>query len=223
MTSESQSTRRLREHFAGLPRRRSRDGGCPEPELIWAAVHGELAPDETGAVIDHTAACTECAEAWRLAREVSRQAGEELFEATEPSFPRKLLAVFTSRPIPLAVAAALLLLIAAPLLIFNPPGEVLRGPDSEIVSLVPENATLSRENCLLAWSAGPEGSTYRLTVATESLDPILERRDLSEARFVVPEEALSEVPSPGRILWRVEMSAPDGAQIESPTFITRVE
>ncbi len=222
MSFESESTRRLREQFAAIPRSRDPAGGCPDADCIWAAVTGELSAEETGLLVDHTLVCSECAEAWRLALEIARPS-ESLEGSAQPQ-PRHR---FWSSPwIPLAAAAALVLLVLVPALVLResaPSDPVLRGPETRIESLLGDDTLLPRDDFVLRWSPGPEGATYRLTVTTAGLDLLLERRELAEPAFRVPPEALSGVADGERVYWRVEAAAPDGSVIESPVFRAGVQ
>ena len=44
---------------------------CPAPGDIWRAAVGEASTGSARALVLHAAACPGCAEAWRLAREIS--------------------------------------------------------------------------------------------------------------------------------------------------------
>lgn len=57
----------LRLAFAGALNGRVDMIGCPPAEDVWDAFHGVLAPERRRQVVDHTATCPMCAEAWRLA------------------------------------------------------------------------------------------------------------------------------------------------------------
>jgi len=57
----------LRIAFAGALNGDHEIVGCPPAEDVWDALHGGLAPRRRREVVDHTAACPLCAEAWRLA------------------------------------------------------------------------------------------------------------------------------------------------------------
>lgn len=40
---------------------------CPSPEVVFDAATGALGREERVAVLDHTATCPVCADAWRIA------------------------------------------------------------------------------------------------------------------------------------------------------------
>lgn len=89
-------------------------------------------------------------------------------------------------------------------------------------SLVPEGQPLPRGDCVLRWSACPDGTAYDVRVTTEDLEIVARARELSLAEFVVPEESLRSVPSGGRILWQVTAHLPDGGVSESPGYSVEV-
>ena len=86
---------------------------CPLTERIWDAVAGQLPTTERLAIVDHTIECAACAEAWRLAIELSgestsglrgtRHARLHLFNAALSRSASK---------IPLELAAAAIVIVA---------------------------------------------------------------------------------------------------------------
>ena len=98
--------------------------------------------------------------------------------------------------------------------------------DSErlaIRSLVPESIPLSRARCVLRWSGGPAGTRYNVEVATERLEIVDRARDLDRPEYLVPAKALAALPPGARLLWQVELRAPDGSRLTSPTFVNRLD
>ena len=209
------SDEQLREAFQAQRAAATPPDACPPAAEIWSAVRGELTAEQRRALIDHTSACGACAEAWRLAMDVSR----------DP--------ISTHRPwwrtfAPLAAAAALILALGGGLWLWRAPGPVdtpgFRGGDAPVIrSLVPEGKALPRQDFRLRWSEGPEGSNYDVRVTTESLQVLAGGRRLAEPSFLVPESALAPLPKDSKILWRVEAVLPDGERVASPTFVTRLE
>ena len=198
------------------------DDGAPHPsgDDRWAALSGELPASERRAIVDHTAGCATCAEAWRLAAEMKPRGVPAAAPATHPRSKLAWLA-------PLAAAAALAVALGAglwPRRVHAPgaaPG--YRGGDpAEVQSLVADGDALPREDFRLRWSTGPEASRYDLRVTSESLDALVDVADLADTSYLVPPSALSSVPSGGRVLWRVEAVAPDGTRTASRTFVTGV-
>jgi hypothetical protein len=92
-----------------------------------------------------------------------------------------------------------------------------------IESAVDEGTPLAREQCVLRWSAGPEGTHYDVRVMTAKLEPLVKREGIERPQFVVPEEALEGVSSGQRILWHVTARLPDGRRVESDTFFAEIE
>jgi hypothetical protein len=227
MNIDNLETERLREAFAadcGAPRPTE----CPPPEQIWRAARGELGTREVRGVVEHVAACGECAEAWRLARALGDEAGEEGVEPAPAAGGRPIL-----RPGPwAAAAAAVLALFAAGLWWSGRPGEARRpepapvyrqGTEVAIRSEVPADRALPRDHAELAWSGAPDGSIYDVTVSTEDLRTLEQADDLEEARYTIPEKAFESLSPGDKVLWRVEAHLPDGRTVASPTFVTAIE
>ena len=214
---------RLRAAFRARTSRSVPGDHVPAADL-WSAVRGELSADERRAIVDHTASCAECAEAWRLAIEVTPDPLPVAAPAPRPAWAGfRWPATFA----PLAAAAALAVAVGAGVWLSRGPELTttpgFRGGDAPVVrSLVADDEALGREQFLLRWSAGPAGSRYDLRVTTEALEVVADVQGLAEPAFLVPSAALSSVPPGSRLLWRVEVVAPDGARSASPTFVTRL-
>ena len=213
---------RLRAAFRAREPREDESGAWSHPsgDDLWAAVRGELPASQRRAIVDHTAACAICAEAWRLAAEMK----PEGVPAAAPSPPARSKLTWLA---PLAAAAALAIALGAglwPRRVYAPGEEPgYRGGDpAEVQSLVADGEALPREDFRLRWSTGPDGSRYDLRVTSESLDVLVDAPGLADTSYLVPPSALSPVPSGGRVLWRVEAAAPDGTRTASRTFVTRV-
>ena len=188
---------------------------CPAAAELWSAVRGEGTLESRRALIDHTSACGACAEAWRLAKDVSR----DLASARRP-WQRSFA--------PLAAAAALVLALGGGVWLYwvprNVEAPVFRGGEAPVIrSLVREDEALPRRDFRLRWSSGPDGSRYDVRVTTESLQVLAGGQRLAEPSFLGPESALAALPKDSRILWRVEVTLPDGERVASPTFVTRLE
>jgi hypothetical protein len=188
---------------------------CPEPERLWNAARGALPPAETRALVDHTASCAACAEGWRLAASLA------------PAAVRPARTRFGARRAALlgAAAATVLALVLVPSLMRDdlPPGADLRGQAASLRSLISETEPLSREACILEWSAGPEGSRYAIEVASERLALLSQADGLETNRYQVPQEALAALPAGARLVWRVQAHLPDGATIAGGTFLATLE
>ncbi len=227
MIIDHQESERLRRGFAA-DRHAPRPEECPPPEQIGRAARGELAPREVRDVVEHLAACGECAEAWRLARAFEEEAaGEE--GGTEPAtppasrWPARAFAPWA------AAAAAVLALVATGLWWSERPAGPTQAPvyrqgaEVTIHSQVPEDKPLPRDHAELAWSGAPEGSTYDLSLSTEDLRTLDQAEDLEEPRYTVPAKAFDGLASGAKVLWRVEAHLPDGRTVASPTFVTAIE
>lgn len=195
---------------------------CPPVEGIFAAASGELDAAAARYVVDHTATCGACAEAWRLAVALTHDDNQRAVAAP----PVRHTWFASHRPI-LAAAAAALVITTIGLV------QYLRTADTRVpeyrnvtqsaISPLPETAELSRDACRLRWSPAGTGARYTVRVATESLVPIVRVADVDGPEYIVPAAALSEVPAGGRIVWQVDATLPDGRTISSPTFVTTVK
>lgn len=214
--------RRLRQAYAsGEPR--TTTSACEEPEQIWEAVQGRLDPVRVGELLDHANACSACDRAFRLARELSRQLPDE---GSRPAVPLRAPSRWMQRR---AVAGAVLAAAAAVFAVValrreEPPPErtVREGPSLRIAAL-PGVEKLPRDQFLLRWSGGPEGTVYELWVTTPELRELYRAEKLAMPEARVPASVLEGLPSGGEVLWRVEARFPDGSHGESPAFRTRVE
>ncbi len=121
-----------------------------------------------------------------------------------------------------AIATAIFLL-----LFYWPTGEE-RAPttppvadSSSIQSLVPDRP-LPLDECRLQWTPGPEGSSYRLTLATVDSRTLATWQGLDKPQHLIPKGVLLPVKGES-FLWRVEVFPPEGDPHLSATFTTRLE
>ena len=214
--------RRLREAYdSGPPRAAS--SACEEPERIWEAVQGTLDPARVGQLLDHANACTACARAFQLARELRRQVPEDADPTVAPVRPARR---WMRRP---ALTGAMLAAAAAVAAVVvlrkeEPPAQrVLREASSQSIVPLPGDDHLPRDRFLLRWSGGGRGTIYELWVTTPELREIYREGKLETPEARVPASALEGLPRGGAVLWRVEARLPDGGHVESPASRTRVE
>jgi len=192
---------------------------CPDPDRIWSAVRGELAPDEFGRLADHAAACPACALAWQLAEKGSTEIGRPQIRSDR----RPWRAWY-------GVAAAMLVAAVALAIQFRQPEQApvtsppeYRAPVDEAVhSELTDGAALPRNDCTLRWS-GPAGATFDIKVADENFQAVYRETGLAGSTFTVPPEALQGIPAGGVIVWQVEAVLPDGTRKLSRTFRATVE
>lgn len=194
-------------------------GACPDPERIWEAARGESPPREVTELVDHTLACSDCSLAWQLAVELGRLPEQPARILRSPRFlrHRQLWSGV------LAAAAAILLVVTVPWQDFGggPPSGVRGGelPGSdEIVSLVPADEPLSRQDCVLRWSSPWADARYSVTVVDDEFKPLTEIFDLEDPQYRVPEEELTEV-APGALLyWTVRATGPERVSLDGGPF-----
>jgi hypothetical protein len=131
------------------------------------------------------------------------------------------------RWLPLAAAAVLVVGIglgALHLLTRQTSAPAYRSQEDRwIESEVSPNQPLPRAECVLRWTAGPEGTTYDLTLTTGDLEPLARVWRLERSEYRVDPGVLKDVPSGETVLWRVTAHLPDGRVVSSRTFSTRVE
>jgi len=208
MTKDDPELEELRRAFTAPGGAAPRPEDCPAPETIWAAVHGELPPGELRDVVDHTVACPACAEDWRLAVEVEREAAstEDVGRAAAPLLGSRRWVRLA--PLAAAAAAIVLLVVGLPLTQHRSEPTLREGPT--VVSRLEDGQALPRTHCRLAWS-GPAGATYEVEVHTligKSLDTA---RGLTATEYLVPEAKLAGVPSGTRLEWQVTATLPGKA------------
>ena len=212
----------------------ARSAGCPDAEQLEAYDSKRLDAEARKDIETHVSRCDPCATALRflaagaegqeeLPDSVLRRSEEWVATAREERTVRR--ATF---PRWAWVAAAAAAVVAA--VLFLPPVERTDMPGGvgfrtaggdTVESLLPDGP-LPRHACRLQWSAGPEGSTYRLTVFTEDLKTLVSLEDLGVAEYVVPEQVLDQLDGE-TFVWRVELLAPDAGARISETFVAHVE
>jgi hypothetical protein len=178
-------------------------------------------------LVDHTASCGTCAEAWRLGLELE---GGAAWEESASAAARKAAA---GRPAAVwwryaAVAA----LVVGALGVVQLGDWTNRGGPSPyrsaaghgIVSLVPEDTPLAADALVLQWRLEDPAEVvrYEIRVMTEDLRPVAEARNLDHPSYRVPESELAALAPGARLLWRVEAVLTAGGRVESETFAVRL-
>jgi len=221
VTGAEQELERLRAAFAAVADGAEAPGDEADVERIWQAVRGELPVAETRELVERAAACPETAEAWRVARELnSDREVQRSAEVIPISASRRWRWVAG-----LAAAAALVIGVVVPLYRAQVEGPQLRFRDAgagEVRSLLSESEPVPRERFLLRWTPGPEGALYDVLVADEGLEVLARANRLEEAEYLVPAEALADLPSGAAVLWKVELTTPTGERFSSTTFVQRL-
>jgi len=191
--------------------------GCASPEDIFQAVAGHASARQTASLIEHTIRCGDCAQLWRLARD-AYAAGEEPARPAPRERPVRWLRWSALGGAGLAAAAALLLVVVVRRPALENPE---RGsPETQILSTSARE--LPREAFLLRWvPAGPE-ARYRVQVTLPDLTELDSAAGLTSPEHLVPPGALEGVRSGTDVLWRVDAQLPDGRNVSSPPFRTRV-
>lgn len=222
MMMKNEEVSRLQAAFTAPTSEPSNSANCPEPDLIWEAVRGELPPDEIRDIVDHVAVCASCAEDWRIAAafEKESQSRDEKGGTVHP-FP-----VRRFQPWVAAAAAAIVLTVAG--VYFQPPQKPesavpYRGEQSKIEALVPPGEVLPRQSFILAWKPVPDAESYDLLVTTIEFDTVAAPKGLTETKCQIAPSALASVPDGAQLHWSVTAVFPDGNRELSPTFTAVLE
>jgi hypothetical protein len=207
----------LRRAFTAPGGTAPRPEDCPPAETLWAAVHGELPPGALRDVVDHIATCPACAEDWRLAVEVEREATATAEVAAGRAaspvlYPRRWLRL---APL-LAAAAAIVALVVGLPLVHHENEPTYRGGPQKVASQVVEGQELPRDHCLLLWS-GPKDATYEIEVDSLTGDRLFSKRGLKVLSYEVPKSCFNGVRPGTRLEWRVTATPPRGAPVHSKT------
>ncbi len=216
---------RMREAFAALSQGAAADDACPSSETLRAAVQGQLPAAAVEEIVSHTARCAACAEDWRISLGFVRAMAD-----SEPAHPPAKVVAFPARRwlAPLAAAAAILLAV----LVFRPQPSpeppIYRDQNTKpaIRSLIPEQTSLRRDDCVLRWAcddAGP-GTRYEVQVTTADVfEMVAHVRDLDRAELRLSSEQLARVSPGGPLLWWVRATTADGTMRQSATFRQELE
>jgi hypothetical protein len=215
MTPEREATPRLRAAYAAVLPTPPR-AGCPAPERIFRAAHGELSRFRRRRLVDHLSTCAACAEDWRLA---AAFAGD-LAAAAEPRRAGWLAALGPWRwAVPIAATAVLAVVVALPPRPVDRGGPIHReAPKVVIRSLVAEDAPLPRDRFLLRWEPVAGAASYDLKVSTTTLEVVASARDLAESEWLVPADRLAGLASGTKLHWQVEAVLAAGRRASSDTF-----
>ena len=230
MNQDTQELAKLRAAFTAPADDSPAAEDCPSPETIWSAVRGELPPQALREVVDHTARCAACAEDWRLAVEVNRQAEEQ--EETAPGrLPSNVVVgrfagLRTWRSVAAAAALAAGLFVAVGIYreAVVPSQPTYRAPqEATLHSLLPAGQALPREAAVLRWTPLAGAASYDVSASTEDLRQVASAHGQTATAYQLPREALAGLPPGARLLWQVDAVFPDGHHVTSPTFTTPLQ
>ena len=205
------------------------DGGdCPPADAYWAAAAGELPFERVRALVDHTATCARCAEAWRILADVRRAApagdAAETVPGARPvlgpapsSLPLRTRALL---PLALSAMAAVGLWVA----LRPPPGHpppVERGSGNAAAVRAESPEVQPARDAVLRWSEVPGATSYNVTVLTPDLVVLHQAVGISGRALPLP-EGVRQKAAGGGLLWNVDAVMPDGRTVASPTFELRL-
>lgn len=191
-----------------------RGGEGASAEEILAALKGNATPAEVEHLVERALENGETEELVRLLPGIERAVDEALAVEAPPRRRRWLIGG-------LAAATFVIGALLIPPMLDRPPSapaEYRMSGAPRLESALARGAELEREAFTLAWSAGPEGSLYTLTVASADLSVLHEASMLEETEYTVPADALDGLASGDTVLWRVVVTLPDASEVSSGTF-----
>jgi hypothetical protein len=215
---------RLRQAFERLADRPRTDAACLDAEWMWTALAGERPAAEVRSAVLHLAECGECAEAWRLARELALASGVEL---TGPALVRDAVRPAWRSPWVWLPAAAATVVLGVGLAVDREPwrtpadsGTTWRAGVERGVALgVADGAELPREAFVLRWEPPAGASHYAVRVTTDALGIVSTASNLLEPEYHVPASALERLEPGTKLLWQVEAFGPDRVRLQSPVRV----
>ena len=204
----------LRAAFASLSDDAVVADACPSTEHIWDGANGQLPPHETAVLVDHLATCGACAEAWRLARELSPPDARPATGASR---------LWYWGAAALAVAAALLVFVTTRATETATPIINRGDEDAAIVSVIVDGTALPRDPFTLRWRAKQRPLGYRLEVFTAAMKIVYTAESVEQPQHTVPVQALAQVKAGSQLFWRVVARMPDGSRVASHTFMVTLK
>lgn len=207
------------------------DETCPPSETIYAAVAGELSPANTRDMVEHVARCSDCEEAWRLAKAIFEQeaANNSFVRDAEKLSHRSTFSQWATLHPRASIAASILLcsvigfgMFKADL--FIPQHQVTLRDGSQIQqAIIAESAaSLTRERFILRWSPADVSARYNVRLTDASLTPIWSAMGLSEPSAQVPSQTLANITAGSSLFWQVDVIVDGRTTTSSPTFIVQL-
>lgn len=211
----------LRREFLRMRREGEGSENCPTLDSLWESARAGLQRDENEELLLHLGGCPACAAAWRFAQEVSP-------DDSPVPLPVRKVRIARRSWFPIAAVAATVMVAAglgAYLLIPDRDGSaVYRTQESEwLQPAIADGSSLPRDDFVLEWGSGPEGTWYDIRVVGEDMKPLARGTRLRQAEFVVAEELLGSLQPGSVVYWQVTAHLPDGRTLESQSFITGID
>jgi len=221
MSDKQFSEERLRDLLASVAETAGDGADCPDPNRLWLSGRDELDPAENERVVAHLADCTNCGMAWRVARDLAPRTAVIELEGKRSWIP-------LTNWMRLAAAAVLIIAVGGAYYLLSPRvvdrESAYRTQDNgSLHSLVDETVPLPRNDFVLRWTAGPEGTLYDVIVTSETMEILARGLELDEPEYQVSATALDAVEPGSRVFWQVSARLPDGRHMESDAFIVLVE
>ncbi|MEL7372433.1 MAG: hypothetical protein AAFN74_26150 [Myxococcota bacterium] len=229
MSDRSFTDEELRSAFQTLTENRDPPQGRAA-EDIWDAVRGASSAIDRRRVVDDIARDPGADIYWRLADELLTD-DQRTSPAPDPTQDED-----AARPwwdlgawraplgLGLATAAAVAVFVMLPGEDLGPTPGDREGPQTAIVSVVPEGRALPPVAFELAWSTTLEDVQFSITVTTDTLQAVATASGLTEPKFTVPAEAIARFPKAKALMWRVTAQHADGSTAgTTATFITKIQ
>jgi hypothetical protein len=190
--------RRWREAYRSTLAREAE--GCPGQEALAALVLGELAGEQRERVADHVAACTRCADDYRLLIKLHSEASA----GGVRTHRRWTLAAAAAVAVALAGSAALRLGVE------EPRDDTLRGAGGAVRVVPIDGSSLSAAPREVGWEAeaGAVGYRVRLFDATGTL--VWQSDPAPSVSRDMPAEVRSRLTPGGSYFWVVDVEGPAG-------------
>lgn len=218
----------------------ARPRGCPDEELLVNAALKRLTNREREELVDHLAACSDCAQEYRLINSIklapqpiAAEYGQPAVNSRSAGSVARCLAIlrdFSERLLWSArwrvAAVALIMLIAAgaSLMIWRAERfedeaiSNVRGNAAIMMQVEPpDRAVLVETPASFSWSKVESAVNYKIVVYDIESTPIWESAATTETTISLPEKVRNELPKGGQIYWRVFIFGSDG-ELRSELF-----
>ncbi|GAB4183640.1 MAG: hypothetical protein Tsb002_05940 [Wenzhouxiangellaceae bacterium] len=168
---------------------------CPTDEMIYQAVSGELAPEQRGRIVSHTAQCGACALSWRVAAALTDAAAVTSVQPQQDdassSLGRWLLGWLP--PIPVWAPAAMAALVLGLGALWWVEDDGLAPPDASGVMrgagqaqpqiVLPPDTIVSIRSPEVSWQSQADATVYSLRVFNKQAQLLLEVKGIQDSRY----------------------------------------
>lgn len=198
--------------WRGATSRGAKGAACPSADELFAVAMSEAEGDARARVVEHIAACSDCAEEYRL---IPKGAPAARPVATFPGRPK-----WSIRPFALAASVFFALFLSVAVIRHGPPRDEeasVRGAEHHAVTVPLDRSTIASAPARIAWSPGEGAHSYRIVLYDDASTPVWESGKGAAPDVDVPEDARARLQAGRMYHWRVFMEI-DGEERESPLF-----